>query len=323
MMRFDNARTPLRDPRTAGNRPSARRKTLAPSKTRRPASVALLIALALLLTGCMHIDRSVALNADGSGSYTLTIGFSQQVMSAAGSQVNDTMTTFGDQVKLEGGSTRQYQDAGYSYWAYTRPFKSIADLNTMLQQTPQSTGGSNSTGNLTNLIGAAQDTLAFSEQDGLLDNTFHVTGHMSMIPQSGATGAVPLALQDMRESFSVSMPGAITSHKGGVTHGNTVTYVIHYGQATDIDVVGGGADLARLALIGLGAVLVALIIIAALLLWRRGRQRGQRQPTAQPPAQGFAPVYTPAFTPPFNSAAPDAPTVPATPSPDDPSPRPE
>jgi hypothetical protein len=244
MMRFDNARTPLRDPRTAGSRASARRKTLAPSKTRRPASVALLIALALLLTGCMHIDRSVTLNADGSGSYTLTIGFSQQVMSAAGSQVNDTMSTFGDQVKLEGGSTRQYQDAGYSYWAYTRPFKSIADLNTMLQQTPQSTGGSNSTGNLTNLIGAAQDTLAFSEQDGLLGNTFHVTGHMSMIPQGGATGAVPLALQDMRESFSVSMPGSITSHRGGVTHGNTVTYVIHYGQATDIDVVGGCAPTA-------------------------------------------------------------------------------
>lgn len=320
MMRFNNAWILSRDPRTAGSRASARRKILAPSKTRRPASVALLIALALLLTGCMHIDRSVALNADGSGSYTLTIGFSQQVMSAAGSQVSDTMNSFGDQVKLEGGSTRQYQDAGYSYWAYTRPFKSIADLNTMLQQTPQSTSGSNSAGNL---IGVAQDTLAFSQQDGLLGATFHVTGHMSMIPQNGATGAVPQAVQDMRESFSVTMPGSITSHKGGVTHGNTVTYVIHYGQATDIDVVGGGADPARLALIGLGMVIVAFIIIAALLLWGRSRKRRQRQAVAQPHAPEFAPVYTPTFTPPYNSAPPDAPTVPATPSLDDPPPRPE
>jgi hypothetical protein len=297
-------------------RTSERKKFVAHSKTRRPASVTLLVALALLLTGCMHVDRSVNLNNDGSGSYALTIGFSQQVMSAASSQVNDTMNSFGDQVKLEGGSTRQYQDAGYSYWAFTRPFKSISDLNTLLQQTPQSTSGANSTGNL---ISVAQDTLAFSEQDGLLGNTFHVVGHMSMIPQGGATGAVPQALQDMRESFSVTMPGSITSHKGGVTHGNTVTYVIHYGEQADIDVVGGGADPARLALVGLGGVLLALIIIIiALLLWRRKRGARQAPGQPQPRPPEFAPVYTPAFTPPYTSAAPDAPTVASTPPVDEP-----
>ncbi len=110
------------------------------STRRHPAALALLLGLAILLTGCMHVDRSITLNNDGSGSYTLTIGFSQQVMNAAHDQVTTSMNAFGEQVALQGGSVRRYDDAGYSYWAYTRPFKSIADLNTLVQQAPNSAG---------------------------------------------------------------------------------------------------------------------------------------------------------------------------------------
>jgi hypothetical protein len=274
-----------------------------------PVAIALLIALAVLLTGCMHIDRGVTLNSDGSGSYTLTIGFSQQVMSAANAPITTSMNAFGEQVAQQGGSTRHYDDSGYSYWAYTRPFKSIADLNTLVQQTPQSSDVSDTT---SKLLAVAQDSLSFSEQSGILGNSFHVTGHMSMRPQSPTSGGVPPALKDMRESLSITMPGAISSHKGGVVHGNTVTYVIHYGEETDIDAVGGGFDTTPL-LIGIGGAVIALLIIAALILWLRRRGAAERRRAAQrqenPPA--FAPVYTPPITPPFTSAGPDAPTVPA------------
>jgi hypothetical protein len=297
---------------------SETKETLVKTLARVPSSLALLIALALLLTGCMHVDRSVSLNGDGSGSYALTVGFSQQVMSAAGAQINDAMNSFGQQVTLQGGSSRQYQDSGYSYWTFTRPFKSIADLNTLLQQNPQSNSSANSAGNL---IGATQDALTFSEQAGLLGNTFHVKGHMSITAQAGSVGSVPSAVRDMRESFSVTMPGSVASHRGGILHGDTVTYVIHYGEQTDIDVVGGGLNLIPLIpyAIGAGVVLALLLILAGALLWRRSRMRGARVASSQrqPGVAEFAPVYTPAFTPPYSSAGPDAPTVPASPPLDD------
>jgi hypothetical protein len=38
------------------------------------ATAGLLLVLALALTACIHEDRSVSLQGDGSGTYTLTIG---------------------------------------------------------------------------------------------------------------------------------------------------------------------------------------------------------------------------------------------------------
>lgn len=268
------------------------------SLKRYSATIGLLVALAISLAGCVHIDRAVTINNDGSGSYTLTIGFSEQLLSlAGGDQFTTGMDSYGQQVKSDGGSYRQYDDAGYKYWAYTRPYKTIADLNQLVQQAPQtgnSVGSSGSTPSLTQ-----SDTLTFSEQPGFLGNSFHVTGHMSMIvPQSATdTGGVDVStyLNDMRESFSVTMPGSITSHKGGSVSGNTVSYTIHYGQQTDIDVVGGGFNTALLLPIGI-AVVVILLLIGGFIFWRRRRSATR--------------VAAPEAAPAFVAAAPDAPTTP-------------
>ncbi len=287
----------------------------------------LLLALLLSLTACVHEDRTVALNSDGSGSYVLTIGFSEQLVSLASDQISSTMDEFGAKVKQQGGSYRHYDDTGYSYWAYTRPFKTIDQLNQLLQEAPQSGSGAGGS-----VPATTQDTFTFTQQSGFLSNTFHVTGHMSMvIPQGslGDTSGVDISqyLKDMRESFAVTMPGSIISHQGGEVSGNTVTYTIHYGEQTDIDVVGGGLNLAPLIpyAIGAGVVILLHIILAGVLLWRRRTRAAKSAASAveQPAAAEFAPVYTPAFTPPYTSAAPDAPTVASTPPVDEPGARAE
>ena len=262
--------------------------------------IALLITLAFSLAGCMHVDRSVTLNIDGSGSYTMTIGFSEQLVSLASDQISASMNDFGAKVKSEGGTYRHYDDTGYSYWAYTRPFKSVADLNTLIQETPQA-GNTSASSGAGNLPASAQtDTFNFTEQSGFLNNTFHVTGHMSMVfPQSATeSGGIDITpyLKDMRESFAVTMPGSVTSHKGGVVHGNTVTYTVHYGEQTDIDVVGGGLNTAVLIPIGVGAGVVLLLIIAGVVVWRM-RRKSVAKDAAQP-------------APAFVAASPDAPTTP-------------
>lgn len=279
---------------------------------RYPAVVGLLLTLLLSLTACIHLDRSVTLNGDGSGSYLLTIGYSEQLVSLAGDQITSSMNGFGDTVRQQGGSYRHYDDTGYSYWAYTRPFKTIAQLNQLVQEAPQVGNGP------AGASPASQDTLTFTEQSGFLSNTFHVTGHMSLvIPQSDLANSEGIDLtpylKDMRESFAVTMPGSIISHQGGVVSGDTVTYTIHFGEETTIDVVGGGFETAALLPLGIGLlVIILLLVIVGALLWRRRTRARALAQREQPGAPAFAPVYTPPFTPPFTPAGPDAPTVPGT-----------
>ncbi len=279
------------------------------------AAAGLLMVMALSLTGCVHLDRNVALNGDGSGSYVLTIGINDQLLSLSGGQTTTMMNNFGDQVKKDGGSYRQYDDAGYTYWAYTRPFKSVPDLNNFLQQMPSSGSSSTGASGSGNLPSSGADTLSFTEQSGFLTNTFHVTGHISLNIQAGATsaGGVDASpyLKDMRDSFAVTMPGSITSHKGGTVNGNTVTYTVHYGEETDIDVVGSGLNTGVLIPIGAGVAII-LLAIAGFIIWGR-RSAGPNHPATQAAYSGMGAQPT-AQSWPTNPSMPPH-TLSATPTP--------
>ena len=84
----------------------------------------------------------------------------------------------------------------------------------------------------------------------------------------------------MRDSFAVTMPGSITSHKGGVVSGNTVTYTVHYGEETDIDVVGSGLNTSVLIPIGAGAAIILLAIVG-FIIWRRRGVASPNHPAMQ------------------------------------------
>src|SRR5581483_8845409 len=97
----------------------------------------LALVLGLLLTGCMQVDRTLHLNADGSGVYTLTIGFREPTsgdISSLSENIVTPMNAFGDYVSRTGGSYRRYEDQGYAYWTYTRPFASVVEANALLQE---------------------------------------------------------------------------------------------------------------------------------------------------------------------------------------------
>lgn len=272
----------------------------------------LMVVLALSLSGCIHLDRNVALNSDGTGTYVLTLGINDQLLSLAGDQTATQMDALGAKVKQEGGSYREYDLAGYTYWAYTRPFSSISQLNSFLTQMPGSTGAP--TGGAANPSSA--DTVTFTEQSGFLSKTFHVTGHLSLQAPAGTTdgsgtGGPDMSqyLKDLRDSFAVTMPGSISAHSGGVVNGNTITYTVHYGEQTDIDVTGGGLDMAVVTPIAAGGagILVVIAAIVGYLIWR------SRAKPAQPVAHaayGAAPVAPGAPASPIWAAPPDAPAAP-------------
>lgn len=261
------------------------------------ATLALLLALALALTGCMRIDRSASINGDGSGSYTLTIGFVKSSATAQGGQVATSMDAFGAQIISAGGATRRYDQGDFTYWAYTSHFTSVAELNRQAQRMPGVFQSASSTSG--SLLPADQNNdFSFSESSNGVIATFRVSGHMSLIYPSSVTSALgPSAtaqLKNLRESISVTMPGWYIRHGGGSVSGNTITYSVGYGQKTTM--YASATILTLPAIIGLGVLL--LIILLAALLWLRA----SRSATPRRPAPAFV------------SPAPDAPTVPDIPT---------
>lgn len=266
----------------------------------RIAAILICLLLALTLAGCVHADRVVTLNSDGTGTYTYTIGLSAQMMTLGGATLSDSMNKYGDQVKQDGGTYSQYDDSGYTYWKYVRPFNSVSQLDTFLGQSPQT--GSNS-GSGVGSTSNPTDTVNVTEQPSFFATSFHVTGRMSLVVQD-ASLAVRDLLQDARLSLAVTMPGWVSQQQGGDLNGNTVTYTVHYGESATIDVTGGGPNIPHIALVAGGVLLALALFIVGLVLLRRGNNR----PPQSVAYDAASPYYMP------TQPGAEAPTFPATPT---------
>lgn len=255
---------------------------MARSRTHTVALFTLFITCAVLLSSCFHLDRDVKLNGDGSGSYALSLGLSEAMVSLAGDTFTKSMDERGSQVKQKGGDYRHFDQDGYSVWVFTLPFKTVSDLNALLHEDPASS--TTIPGGGTAVPSPTQDTLAVTETPGFFVNSFHVTGHISLkdLSNTSSNGSgidMSSYLKDARESVSITMPGWINSYgNGGAAHGNTITYTAHYNEEATIDVVGGGVSPTAIY-IGIGAGVLILLLIGGVIFWRR---RMRHSPTAEP-----------------------------------------
>lgn len=271
----------------------------------RIAAVLLCLALALTLAGCVHADRAVTLNTDGSGTYTFTIGLSDQLMSLSGGPLTKSMEDYGAQVERDGGTYTHYEDNdnGYSVWKYVRPFTSVSQLDTFLQQSPQT--GSNTNGATPD----TQNTVHVTEQPDFFSTTFHVTGHLGLVfPNIDQTTRD--LLKDARESLAVTMPGWVSNQQGGNVNGNTVTYTVHLGESATIDVTGGGLNGSHVALILCGLLLALALFVVGLMLLRRGHRTPPK-----PVAYGSTSPYYMPTQPSGEATIPATPDYPPTPEP--------
>lgn len=295
----------------------------------RLAAVFICLLLILSLAGCVHADRALTLNNDGTGVYSLSVGLSDQMVKLGGASLVTTMNTFGDRVKQQGGTYSRYEDTGYSYWKYVRPFTSVGQLNTFLAESPQS-------GSTTN--GTAPDThstLHVVEDQGFFSTTYHVTGQLALeFPQ--VDQAARDLLKDVRESFAVTMPGWVSAQSGGTQKANTVTYTVHLDESTTVDVTGGGLNAQHIALVAGGALLALLLVIVGLVLFRRRARRPARpapelsaSPYHMPTQPGSESATYPATSDPtaeypyVSPTLPPMPSLPPTPRATTPTPTPE
>jgi len=228
---------------------------------------ALLSILTLLLSGCMSVDRQFQLNGDGSGSYTLTLGFREP---AAGDpdSVSETavvpLNAFADRVHATGGSTTRSENQGYAYWIFTRPFVSVEEANTFLQEDPRQDDSKH-----TPVL--YHDSLRVTRETQLLATVFHIKGTISLVDLLDNAQA----WRDATERLTITMPEGIISATGGARQGESVTYTIHYNESAQIDVVGRVSNsqntlgVAPLLIGGVcGVLALALLVVGARLLRR-------------------------------------------------------
>jgi hypothetical protein len=285
------------------------------SRSRVVALITLFITCAVLLSGCFHIDSDLKLNGDGSGSYTLTLGLSEAFVGLAGDEFVKDMDKSGLEAKQAGGDYRHFDKDGYSVWVFTRPFKSVSELNDLLRKNPASS--TTNPGDSASAPSTQQDALSVTQTSGFFVNSFHVTGHISLkdLNNSSSDGSgidTSSYLKDARESVSITMPGWVNSYaKGGEAHGNTVTYTAHYNEEATIDVVGGGINPTAIY-IAVGVGLLALLVIGGVVFWRR-RARAQHdiEPALAPvDAASAASLSSPADLP--GMSVPPLPSAPST-----------
>jgi hypothetical protein len=232
---------------------------------------ALLSVLALLLSGCMSVERQFQLNGDGSGSYTLTLGFREPATGdpdSVSERVDVPLNAFADHVHATGGSTTRFEDQGYAYWTFTRPFTSVEKANTFLQEDPRQYDASH-----TPVL--YHDSLHITRETQLLSTVFHVKGAISLVDLLNNAQA----WSDATERLSITMPEGIISAAGGARQGESVTYTIHYNESAQIDVVGrvGSSQnmpaVAPVLIGGVCAVLALALLVVGILLLRRPARR--------------------------------------------------
>ena len=251
----------------------------------RIAATLLCLLLAFSLAACVQADRTVALNSDGSGVYTFTVGLSDQLVNLGGSSLSKSMDDFGTHAQQDGGSYSRYEANGFSYWKYVRPFHSVSQLDTFLTESPQTGSTTGSSG-----VSTADSTnvLTVVDNAGFFSTTFHATGNLSLVIPNANQSTADL-FKDARLSVAITMPNWVSEQHGGTQNGNTVTYAVKFGQSATIDVTGGGYNAPHIALVAGGVLLaLALFAIGLFLLWR-----GNRLPAKPAAYASTSPYYMP------------------------------
>ncbi len=219
-------------------------------------AVILAFILAVSLSGCMRVQRTLQVNRDGSGAYTLTIGFREPTPGNSASlnpSITTAMNAFADHVEKTGGASRRFEDQDYAYWTFTRTFSSATAGDAMLQDDPRRFDP-----NATPIL--FHDSLHLTSATSPFGTSFHVKGTISLVDFVGNAQN----WSDATESLTITMPGGISAHRGGAHDGDSITYTIHYNEAATVDVTGGAVPSSGAAHT-LAALLGALALVLAVL----------------------------------------------------------
>ncbi len=264
-------------------------------RLRNVARVAMVAALALLLTGCLKLDMDLQIRSDDTVDGSVVFAINKDVLELTGGSAEDLLggeTPFPSDV--EGVTTEEYDDGEFAGQRFGFDGVPIGVF-----------------------VSDPNDPEALSiVRDG---DTFEVSGVFDL--SQGATGATgPVDAQQFFESaeirIAITFPGEVIESNGEVD-GNTVSWAPKFGERVEIQATGSAIEGAGSSsntllyvLIALGIVaVIAIAVVVVMMSRRKGPEAGAAAPgEVAPPADTAATVPT-AVAPP---AAPEpvAPTAP-------------
>jgi len=289
-------------------------------RARTAGRIGALLALVVLMTGCIKLNMNLGINSDDTVSGTVEFGVQKELLELTGQNVEDLLGTDAPiPSEAPGVTVEPFDDGEFAGQQFIFESVPIAEFNS-----GGIVGGSGATG-ISGVTGAG-DTLNIAHQG----DTFVVTGVLDLSaglsgatgPFGGTGGAQFFESADIK--IAITFPGAVIEAPGGQIDGNTVTYVPEFGDRLEInatgsavdngeaaDVVGGSDSFLPLVLIIAGVALVLLIVIFLIVRSRRHKGGG--------PETGFGEAG-PASTPEMATPPPGAPTDAPPPAPAPPMP---
>ena len=227
-------------------------------KTKRIIICALILAVALLLSGCIKMHINVAWHEDNSARITMTYGVQKSALEMMGSTEEDAQ----EQLKESMGSENEgYSFKPYSDSEYTGVIATI-DVDDITKDSVDSI-----------------DTLRFRCEDNGKVKTYTVSGSFEGSDLAGEDdlGAAGISFDSIDMKIIIDMPGNVTSHNATEKNGSTLTWVLSAAATTSIQAtseVGGGSILLWIILIVLIVLLIG-IVVAILMLSKKNKAASQ------------------------------------------------
>ena len=262
--------------------------------------LAMVAALALLLTGCLKLDMNLEIQTDDTVTGSVIFAVNKDVLDLTGGSAEDLLgsdTPFPSDAA--GVTTEDYDDGEFVGKQFNFDGLPIAEFSDPAD--PESLS-----------ITRDGDTFVVS---GVLDLSQGATGASGASGATGGTGAAAF-FESAEIRIAITFPGEVIS-SNGTESGNTVTWTPKFGDRLEISATGsaiasGGSSSTLLyVLIGVGVVVVIAIIAFVMMSKKKKGPQAQVAATVEgtvvPPA-GVPPVVTTEMPP---SAVPEVMPPPA------------
>lgn len=193
-----------------------------------------IVCMFALLTGCVQQDIGVAINADGTGTVSATIGIEEDAY--------EQLVGMGSDI-FEGKETSTYEHDGKTYVSYTetKSYENYEDIEkALLEMTYESDvfDGLNTedfeTQDAEESAGAAEPapifkSVSIDKSSGLFYSNYTFKAEMNPQEISDSEDIemdLPIDTDSFRMTFTVTMPSDITQANGATIEGNKAVFEI-------------------------------------------------------------------------------------------------
>ena len=235
-----------------------------------------IVCMFAMLTGCVQQDIGVAINADGTGTVSATIGIEEDAYNQFVGMGSDI---------FEGKETSTYEHDGKTYVSYTetKSYENYEDIEkALLEMTYESDvfDGLNTEDLETEDAGESAEaaepapifkSVSIDKSSGLFYSNYTFKAEMNPQEISDSEGIemdLPIDTDSFRMTFTVTMPSDITQANGATVEGNKAVFEIDdITEAQEFSVICEQNNVAAVIVI-----IVVLVIVLGLFFFLTKRK---------------------------------------------------